>query len=389
MDNKCIKMDRKEYFKNMGWNRSPFIKSTSYDIPIIARVEEYSEVCEAIGGWDRIMAITAPIGHGKTTFMNQLIMQKPDGIEYIVGFNAYENIEGVMKRIMDALPIYKRIFIDKSDKTGFGESLQKKIGSSRILLIFDEAQDYEYELFRWLRILNDRANNVFMIFLGLSGLEDKIVSEASFRDRKSKSIRLRPFPFEDLEELINKRIEWAGGKPPRPFTKKGLSRLCESCNHVPRRLLENAQKTVLEACKEGIYDIDEEFVERVLGYSEDIATDQQADDKDIVSRDYGMLSDGTYYDFMGDLSPTQQDIVCHLRTHESLSVSELSQMLKKDIRSIGSLIRKLRGLNKNEVKRKPNVPYPVIIRNGKETRCGRLQYVYSLSDNARRMLAKA
>ena len=62
-------------------------------------------------------------------------------------------------------------------------------------------------------------------------------------------------------------------------------------------------------------------------------------------------------------------------------------MLEKDIRSIGSLIRKLRGLNKNEVERKPNVPYPVIIKNGKETRVGRRQYVYSLSDNARRILA--
>ena len=94
------------------------------------------------------------------------------------------------------------------------------------------------------------------------------------------------------------------------------------------------------------------------------------------------------YNFMNDLSPTQQDIVKLLLEKESLSITELSEPMKKDIRSIGSLIRKLRGLNKMEVARKPNVPYPVIVRKGKEVRMGRLQYVYSLSDTVRRIIAK-
>jgi hypothetical protein len=82
-------MERGEYYKKLGWKKSPFIKSTSLDIPIVGRLDEYEDVCESITGWDRIMVITAPIGYGKTTFMNQLVISKPKDIKYVIAFNAY------------------------------------------------------------------------------------------------------------------------------------------------------------------------------------------------------------------------------------------------------------------------------------------------------------
>ncbi|MFH0861762.1 MAG: ATP-binding protein [Candidatus Altiarchaeota archaeon] len=392
-------MDREEYYRKLGWTKSPFIKSTSLDIPIIGRMEEYDEVRECIGGWDRIMVITAPIGYGKTTFMNQLVMEKPASIGYVVAFNSYEPVEVLMRRIKNALPVYKRLFFNP-DRTSFGEVLQKSLGSEKMLLIFDEAQDYDNDIFKWLRILNDRADNLFMIFLGLPGLEDNITAETSFRDRKSKSIRLRAFELEDLEELVKERIEWAGGRSIAPFTKDGLRRLCESSSQVPRQLLENGQKVIEECAAKGIESVDTNFVESVLGRLEQIPpvrdVAQPADEADDAGEESAeelaeepiLAKREGIYGFMNELSPTQQDIVNLLLEHESLSISELSETLKKDIRSIGSLIRKLRGLNKMEVARKPNVPYPVIVRRGKESRIGRLQYVYTLSDNARRLLAK-
>ncbi len=386
-------MDRINYYKRFGWSKSPFIKSTSLDIPIIARVEEYGEVCESIGGWDRVMVLTAPIGYGKTTFMNQLIMEKPKGVKYVIAFNAYEPAEEVIGRIISTLPFWKRRFRNV-DRTSFGEALQEKLGKDKMLLIFDESQDYEFELFKWLRILNDRCESLFMVFIGLGGLEDKITAEASFRDRKSRSIRLMPFENQDLEELVRQRIKWAGGGDIKPFTEGGIKRLCESSQKVPRLLLDNGQRVVEDAAKQDVFEIGEDFIERVLG-SEKVempskdAIEEVDDGGDMeysVQTPENSYTEG--YDFMTDLSPTQQEIVGLLMTHESLSISELSQILKKDIRSLGSLIRKLRGLNPGEVARKPKVPYPVIIRKGKETRVGRIQYVYTLSDNARRLLTR-
>jgi len=381
-------MEREAYYRRFGWKKSPFIKSTSIDIPIVSRKNEFNEVSECIGGWDRIMVVTAPIGYGKTTFMNQLVKEKPPKTKYVVAFNAYEPVEEVMQRIKSSLPIHKRIY-SKTDRTSFGEMLQKKIGKNKMLLIFDEAQDYDNELFKWLRILNDRCNNLFMIFLGLPDLEDKITSEASFRDRKSKSIRLNPIILEDLDTLVRKRIKWVGGKGIKPFTDEGLKRLCSSCNQVPRLLLENGQKVIETGAKEGAEELEGNFVEKTLGQSTETYDEQDAEIEAVFDdSDASKVVNASSYNFMDDLSPTQQDIVKLLQEHDALSISELSQQLNKDIRSLGSLIRKLRGLNRMEVARKPMVPYPIIIRRGKEIRMGRIQYVYTLSDNARRMLAK-
>jgi type II secretory pathway predicted ATPase ExeA/predicted transcriptional regulator len=395
-------MDRGEYYRKLGWQKSPFIKSTSFDIPIVGRMYEFEEVCGCIAGWDRIIVITAPIGYGKTTFMNQLVMSKPAGINYVIAFNAYEPPEAVMNRIKRELPLTKRLFF-QADRTTFGEVLGSKLGQEKMLLIFDEAQDYDTDLFRWLRILNDRTDNLFMIFLGLKGLEDRITAESSFRDRKSKSLRMRPFEVEDLEEIVRERIRWAGGRGISPFTDDGLRRLCESANHVPRQLLENGQKVIEECASKDSLHANADLVEGVLGHAEEkmtelVESEVSAEISEVVEEEVKVKnpqepkenkadSSGSSYSFMDDLSPTQQEIVRLLLTHESLSISELSDLLKKDIRSIGSLIRKLRGLNKMEVARKSNVPYPVIVRKGKEGRMGRLQYVYSLSDNARSLLA--
>jgi len=44
-------MDRKQYYRKLKWRKSPFIKSTSMDTPIIKRSQEYEIVKECIGGW--------------------------------------------------------------------------------------------------------------------------------------------------------------------------------------------------------------------------------------------------------------------------------------------------------------------------------------------------
>ena len=376
-------MDREAYYKRYRWKKSPFIKTTSMDAPILERHDEYVNVRECIGGWDRIMIVTAPIGYGKTTFMNYIVKNKPREVNYLVFFDSYEPVENVMSRITNTLPSWRRMWGVERDRTAFGRYLKSKLGKKKMLLLFDEAQDYDEELFRWLRILNDRVDNVFMMFFGLTGLENKITAETSFRDRKSKSITLKPFAVEEIEEIVRKRLRWVGGKDIRPFTDGGLRRLAESANSVPRLLMENGQGVVEYAAKNDLNSIDAIDVEKSLG----AAILAVASAEPPLKEEPKQLVSAPVTDFLKELSPTQQDIVRLLMEKESLSIAELSEMLGKDIRSVGSLIRKLRGLDADEVARKPVVPYPVIVRVGKDKRLGHTQYIYSLSDNARRVLA--
>jgi hypothetical protein len=262
--------------------------------------------------------------------------------------------------------------------------LQDKLGSGKMLILFDEAQDYDEELFRWLRIINDRANNAFMIFFGLPKLEGRITSETSFRDRKSKAIQMRPLNSEELRDIVVERIRWVGGDGTKPFTEGGLRRLCESASSVPRKLLENGQSVIEEAARRDNFSIDETFVEGVLGFFEEQVKHVE-EVKEEAAVKVELIPKTSFFE---ELSPMQKSIVDLLMTNEDLSISEISETLRSDIRSIGSLIRKLRGLDRDEVLRKPGVPYPIIVRKGKEKRGGRLQYVYTLSDNVRRLIAE-
>lgn len=373
-------MDREPYYENFGWYKSPFIKTTSMSVPTIERKSEYEKVREAIGGWDRIIVVTAPIGYGKTTFMNQIVQNKPPGIDYLVYFDAYEPVEEIMGRIIRVLPFWKRMFKANVDRTSFGGFFQRKLGGRKLLLMFDEAQDYDEELFKWLRILNDRVDNLFMIFFGLYGLEDKITAETSFRDRKSKTISLPQLSVGTLEEIVRKRMRWVGGEM-KPFTDGGLKRLCESADGVPRKLMDSGQRVIEECAHADKIEISAIDVENILGKIE-----KPIDVKHVLEESE-IKVEKPYRNFMDELSPTQQTIVRLLMSKESLSIAELGETLGKDIRSVGSLIRKLRGLNKEEVNRKSSVPYPVVVRSGKEKRLGRQQYVYTLSDSVRRLLA--
>lgn len=383
-------MDRIEYYKLHGWEKSPFIKTSSPTTPIVERTQEYKKLEESIGGWDRILLITAPIGYGKTTFMNQIRKTPPQTIQKAVSFNTHQDVEDVIDRIRKTFPIYTRILESRPKSGVFGEYLTKKLGSSRMLLIFDEAQDYPPKLLKWLRMLNDRCENLFMLFIGLPGLEDRIAGETSLRDRKSKTLSLSPLEPKQLRRMLLQRIEWAGGGD-TPFTENAIDYLCKTCENVPRRLLENAQKTVEYCAKNEIMTITEQNVETALGTVKPVKKPEKSI-IDEVGQDTGEKTDlimDYHADFSKHLSPTQKDIVELLQRHESLCIAEISEKLGKDVRSIGSLVRKLRGLNPQEVARKPEIPYPVVVKQGKEPRQGRLQTVFGLSDNARRSLDSA
>ena len=372
------------------------IKSTSLETPIIERENAGKSLEEAVGGWDRIIVLTAPIGYGKTTFMNQLRKKHLKEVGYVVTFNTFTSIENMVESFKNAFPRWKRLFEGNTDESRFGEYLAKKLGGSRMLAIFDEAQDYPPEVFKWLRILNDHCDNLFMLFIGLPGLDDKIASEASLRDRRAKNMFLESLSTEKLAEILEKRIQWVGGCGIKPFTEDGARRLSDSAQHVPRKLMENGQKVIEYCAKNEIYDIDSRVIENALGSVIDVEiVEKQAPEALRASESVfmptqsvggGVIQGG--FSFLSELSPTQQEIVGLFKEHESLSIPEISQILEKDIRSVGSLIRKLRGLNPQEVARKPNVPYPVVVKSGKGSRAGRIQDLYSLSDNSRRLLTE-
>ena len=368
-------MDTEEYHRQLGWKDDPFVKSTALELPIIPHEIVYNQIQEALSGGARSISVVSPIGYGKTTLMNLLTKKPPKGITYVVSFDTYEPVDDAMVRIMNALPLWKRVF-SKPDRAGFGEFLRRKLGNEKIMLLFDEAQDYDEELFRWLRVINDRVLNAHMVFFGLRGLLDKLSAETSFRDRMSRNIELELLPHEQLKEIIKARIRWVNGEGTRPFTEEGLDTLVR--NNAPRKILEDGQFTINECAKRELFDIGPQEVEDILGTIPPAKREEEEEPKPRKKEVYPYS--------IGDFSETQQDIIKQLLARDMMTVKGLSEATGSSKEGIRNLIRKLRGLEKDEIERRPNVVYPVVV--GVKGGGGRSRYSYKLSDQAKRILGE-
>lgn len=368
-------MDTEKYHRQLGWKDDPFVKSTALELPIIPHQIVYNQIQEALSGGSRSISVISPIGYGKTTLMNLLMKNPPRGITYVVSFDTYEPADDVMSRITSALPLWKRMF-SKPDRSGFGEYLRRKLGDQKIMLLFDEAQDYDDELFRWLRVINDRVLNAHMVFFGLRGLLDKLSAETSFRDRMSHNIELELLPREQLKEIVKARIKWVGGEGARPFTEKGVDALVR--NKAPRKILEDGQFIINESARRELLDIGAREVENILGA---IPPTKMEEGEEVTPAEKKV-----YPYSIGDFSDTQQNIIKQLLAHDKMSVKELSEVMESSIEGVRNLIRKLRGLEKDEIERRPNVVYPVVVevKGGS----GRSRYSYKLSDQAKRILGE-
>lgn len=371
-------MDREHYFKKLGWSKSPFVKETSRDAPIVKRTEAYSFVSECIGGWDRVLVCIAPIGWGKTTFMYQIENNPPQEIDYVISFDGPEPIVVMKEKVLKVLPFYKKIFQTR-EISGFPEWFKQRLGSKRVLLLFDEAQDYDSKVFAWLRILHDKCGNVFMVFFGLRSLMDKLSAETSFRDRKSKEIDLKVFDSEHERLILEKRIEWVGGEGISPFMEDGVNSLCTRAT-VPRNLFDMGQEVIEYAAQNKIFSINRAHIEAAIGKVSRRAT------KD-VKKVGGEGKEVEVYPYtIDDFPPYQQEVLNVLMQHEILTIKELSGMLNKDPEPTRVTIKRLRGLL-GEDKKNTKVVFPVVV-EVKNPKGGRKRYAYTLSDSARRILAR-
>lgn len=367
-------MEKADYHRKFGWGGNPFIKSTDIDLPIIEQHETYNEVLRSIDAIDRVMVLTAPMGYGKTTFMNLVLKKQPKVVDYLAHFDTYEPVEGVMRRIVSLLPFWKKVFRPRPDRSNFGEYLKKCLGPKKMLLVFDEAQDYDEGLLRWLRTINDRANNAFMIFIGLPGLEDKLASETSFRDRQSVSLNLRPLSIEQLGEVVRRRIQWVGGVGIEPFSEDGLNFFLKYRNpYPPRSMLEDADNIINHCAENDIFKINAHAVESAFGMVKKIKKEEKVE---------GRLAPYTINDFPA----SQRTVIKVMLEKEKVTIPDLSEQLGKQQNYVGMLIKRLRGLDKKEQERRLNVRYPVVVEL--EAGEGRSRYSYTLSDDARRVLGR-
>lgn len=374
-------MKLSEYKSKLGWNteRDPFTLSIVLDT-LVKEKDLYEAFLNSIDAWDRVIILTGPIGGGKTT-MVEYLKNHPPRDTIVIDFNSKRSVEDTVKRIVSAINkkgswIYRLLGIkqDHVDKDDLGYFITKEAGHLKTLIIWDEAQDCSEETFTLLRELTDKADNLFIIFIGLPILERVLSEVTSFRDRAVKTLKTSPFTEEVLKTLIMERIRWVGGKDIKPFTDEAIGLLVKDSRGNPRSLLKKCHEVIKKAAEDEIFEINAEFAERHSILSEEPT---------VIPREEPANNLTLGPDFVKELSPMQQDIVEVLQKKHALTASQIAKEIGKDYASTEVNLRRLMTENQKEMKE--GVPYPVIRKRPGEE--GKSQYIYALSEQARRLLA--
>ncbi len=263
-----------EYFVKFGWKRNPFVLEVSPDI-FIGYDEQRNAVIMHVEEEQKICLVTGPTGAGKTTLLLWIkkYFEENGGRDIKINY-----VPKPPKSVDDFLPLFLEIFplnifekIVRKRPTMFSlpAYIARKLKGKRLLLLIDECHETTRDALEWLRVLVDQ-NKITLVIAGLPKLEYKIKNELeTFEQRITTRVFLEHLSEDEALQLIQKRIEWAGGEGIKPFTEEAIKEIHFRTNGFPREVLKLCDKLIHEAAEKEIEMIDRDFVRSYSEFKEE------------------------------------------------------------------------------------------------------------------------
>lgn len=258
-----------EYFVKLGWKRNPFTLVVSPEI-FIGYQEQRDAIISHVKEEQKICLVSGPTGAGKTTL---LLWTK----EYFNKELKTYYIPKPPKKTKEFLPLFLNIFPlglierllgKKPTIFTLPDYVRKKLKDSILLLLVDEAHETSKDVLEWLRVLVDQTN-IILIIAGLPNLEYRIKEKLdTFDQRITTRVFLEHLSEEETRELIQKRIEWAGGNGIEPFTEQAIKEIHFKTNGFPREVLKLCDKLLHKAAEKEMDLIDGDFVRKYSEFEE-------------------------------------------------------------------------------------------------------------------------
>lgn len=234
------------WYNALGWRNNPFDYRPSAEFFVFQELSH--EVVKHVES-NSVISTYGIAGMGKTSLLHYLdhTLSKDKYVTLYIDFreiSSKEELESVLKRkIMARTNIIGKLFkaISKED-TSYVDDINKVLGNKKMVIFLDEAGLLKDEkIANILATLKDRTNCsiVSTSILPLSSYE---IYKGSFREGRVAREIAFPIPKNDsLKNMINKRIEFAGGNKIFPFGEDALEYLMKLSGNIPRELLINCQ----------------------------------------------------------------------------------------------------------------------------------------------------
>jgi len=222
---------------------------------------------------DSFVVISGEIGMGKTTLLNQIFADMPNGVSVArIAHTTLTPTELLHKLLAEfGIQTYKnnKVFLLKKLRQYFAS--EKEAGRQVVILV-DEAQNLSIKALEELRMLSsmdlDVAGLVSVVLVGQPGLNSLLDSPrlAQLRQRVRLRQHLMPLNREETHAYIDKRLEVAESSADALFSSEAIDRVFIYTAGVPRLI-----NALCEAALTSSWTDDEESVSGEC--IDDVATD--------------------------------------------------------------------------------------------------------------------
>jgi len=220
---------KKMYTKNFNLNKLPFenVPDPAFYFNQGAYAQIRNRVKNSITAGRGLIVVTGPIGSGKTTLSQMLISDYSDDLKVIWLAEPPNSCTAFFSFILLELGLKtsstERIFLLREIR----EVLMKRISAGkRCLIMIDEAQLMNKDLFEGIRILNNLEDGstklIQLLLLGQLEILEKLKRPEMipFKQRISWMEIIGKLNADRIKKYISHRIKMAGGQP-TIFTKTG------------------------------------------------------------------------------------------------------------------------------------------------------------------------
>jgi DNA-binding transcriptional ArsR family regulator len=179
-----------------------------------------------------------PTGSGKTTLINHICSTQKNYI--FMGKPPRQTAEllNIPDYFLHEAPFFTRIFAKKPKEVQFIPEFLNRVVPGHKVIFIDEAHEASTEVLEWLRVISDQTLDLTIIFSALPVFDDLLTKNLeTLKKRITEKIELSALSKEETEELIKRRIEFAGGNDLGPFTPEAVDYIYHRTGGFPRDIL--------------------------------------------------------------------------------------------------------------------------------------------------------
>ncbi|MEA3493747.1 MAG: AAA family ATPase [Candidatus Margulisiibacteriota bacterium] len=255
--------EQKGWFGKFGWTKNPFTLNIIPDI-FTGHQVEISIIVEKLNTLSGHILVIGGLGTGKTTLLQWLEKNLQNKFETIYILRPPAKPDELINLVSST--ISKRTTSTRAYTIYEFQDLCKKY-KRNILLLIDEAHEFKEEFEQFLRTLGDLPN-IFLVMAGLPQAREKLKRDLpALFDRIVESLLLGSLNLEETKELIQKRINNAGGKGLGPFTAGAIDKIYDLSYGIPRGILKVCDWVITQAVRSNKTYIDDRDIQ---AYSEEI-----------------------------------------------------------------------------------------------------------------------